>query len=311
MIIEEKRQSKIQDILHACAEQSSLIHRIIIEVEPSFERSRLKALLKSDKWPKAVNPNLIIDNSSYKDKLERGEALLDTFFVENNLTNKKFLDFGCGEGYAAKAASQRAELSVGYDIDDTGWYVFDETNTFKLTNDWQSVINNGPYDVVFIYDVLDHLVDQDPIDILKDVHSILTPNGRVHVRCHPWCSRSGNHIYRELNKAFVHMFFTEEELREMGYNPLPLKKILHPLVTYEDWFQKSGFKKIVDEKPIRQEVEDFFSKEPLLCSIIKNQWKESFEERLSSGKVFPSFQMELNFVDYFLQKTNHSSGKTS
>lgn len=300
MICEEKKQARIKDLLAACSEQPDLIHRIIIEVEPGFERSKLKALLKSDKWPMAVNPNLIVNNSSYDDKLERGESILDTF-VENGLINKKFLDFGCGEGHVAKAASARASYSVGYDIDETGWEAFHETDRFMLTNDWQAVINKGPYDVVFLYDVLDHIESEDPIDILKMINSVMVPNGKVHVRCHPWCSRTSSHVYRTINKAFIHMFFSEEELREMGCDPLPSRKIIHPLVTYDDWFQKGGFNKI-DEKTLRQDVEPFFMKEELLSNIIKNHYKDSFEERYASGREFPKYQLEQQMLDFQLEK---------
>lgn len=301
MIVEVKKQHQIKDLLSACAEQSDLIHRIIIEVEPSFERSKLKALLKSDRWPLAVNPHLIVNNDSYDDKLSRGETILDTF-VENGLVNKKFLDFGCGEGHVAKAGSERATFSVGYDIDDSGWEAFHESDRFMLTNDWQAVINKGPYDVVFLYDVLDHIDSEDPIDVLKMIYDVLVPKGRIYVRCHPWCSRTSTHVYRNLNKAFVHMFFNEEELREMGCEPLPIRKILHPIVTYDDWFQKSGFKK-VDEKVLRQDVEPFFLKEELLSSLVKKHYKDSFEERYASGREFPKFQVEQNFLDFTLEKS--------
>ena len=300
MIVEEKKAHRIKDLLSACSEQSDLIQRIIIEVEPGFERSKLKALLKSDKWPLAVNPNLIVNNDSYQDKLERGESILDAF-IENGLINKRFLDFGCGEGHTAKAASERASFAIGYDIDETGWHEFYDTDRFMLTNDWQAVANKGPYDAVFLYDVLDHIVEEDPIDILKNIHSVMAPKGRVYVRCHPWCSRTGTHVYRSLNKAFVHMFFSDEELGAMGCTPLPAKKILHPILTYDDWFQKGGFKKI-DEKTIRQDVEPFFEKEELIAKIIKEHWKESFEERLASGRVFPKFQLEQQFLDFVLEK---------
>ena len=298
MIVDEKHSYKIKDLLSACMEQPDKIHRIIVEVEADFERSKLKALLKSNRWPLAVNPHLIV-SPKHEDKLERGESLLDTF-VENGLIGKRFLDFGCGEGHVAKVASDRAEFAVGYDIDETGWEVFHETERFMLTNDWQAVVNKGPYDVIFVYDVLDHIVDEDPIELLQDARSVLAPGGKVFIRCHPWCSRTGSHNYRTLNKAWIHLFFSEEELREMGCDPLPVKKILHPMLTYEDWFSKSGFK-TVSENTCRQSVEPFFEQEELLCKIIKDHWKDSIEERLRSGKVFPRFQLEQNTLDFILE----------
>jgi 2-polyprenyl-3-methyl-5-hydroxy-6-metoxy-1,4-benzoquinol methylase len=303
MIVEEKKQHRMKDLLSAALEQSDKINRIIFEVEPDFERSKLRALLRSDKWPEAVNPNVIIDRSSSEDMFSRAENILDLMDVmlASNLSNKKFLDFGCGQGHIARAAADRSTYSVGYDIDEEGWEHFEETPRFMLTNDLQVVKSKGPYDAILLYDVLDHIVEEDPIDILKFLNGVLTPTGRIYVRCHPWCSKSGTHVYHQINKAWIHMFFSDEEIVEMGGKPIPTLKITHPIATYANWFEKGGFKRH-SENIKREQVESFFTSEDILIKTVKEHWKNSIEERLASGKEYPKFQLEQTFLDFVLVK---------
>ena len=274
MIVEEKKKERMKDLLTACLEQPDKIHRIIIETESDFERSKLRALLRGTKWPFAVHPNLLIANND-QDKLERADSILD-WMMGNNLQDKKFLDFGCGEGHVAYQASQRAKLSIGYDINETGWERFKGTDRFLLTSEFQEAHRHGPYDVILLYDVLDHIMTEEPQDVLKDLRSVLKDDGKVYVRCHPWCSRHGTHAYKSLNKAYIHFFFTPEELEKMGVSSLPTRKIIHPITTYDDWFQKAGLKKIDSESNVmRETIEPFFQQEDILCKLIKDHWKES------------------------------------
>lgn len=301
MIVEEKNPERLKDLLAAAQDQTDLIRRIIIETEPEFQRSKLKALLFSKQWPHAVDPNLLV-SSEEEDRFDRAEAILD-WVLGSNLQDKKFLDFGCGEGHVAYRASLRSKLSVGYDLNESGWEKFKATDRFFLTSDFQEIHRHGPYDVILLFDVLDHIVTEDPKDVLKDLHGILKDNGKVHVRCHPWCSRSGAHAYNSLNKAYLHFFFTPEELEKMGVKSDPIRKIIHPITTYDDWFLKSGFKKLDSESNVmRQSVEPFFEQEPILAKLIKDHWKDSYEERLSSGKVFPKHQLEQTMLDFVLVK---------
>lgn len=304
MIVEEKRQDKIQDLLSACIEQHEKISRIIVETTPDFEKSKLRALVRSDKWPVAVHPGLLIDNENEDDKFGRAESILEQT-ISTNLAGRKFLDFGCGEGHVAKKASeQQVEMSIGYDIDETGWHRFHSNDRFLLTNDFQEVRRYGPYDAILLWDVLDHIMEpEDPHEVLESLNGILSDSGRVYVRCHPWCSKHGTHAYKDLNKAYVHYFFSEEELASMGVRTLPTRKIIHPITTYDDWFRKSGFKKIEAEAHVvRDSVEPLFQTEDILCSVIKGHWKDSYEERLSSGRTFPSHQLEICFLDFILVK---------
>ncbi|NJL34796.1 MAG: hypothetical protein HC893_14275 [Chloroflexaceae bacterium] len=100
----------------------------------------LKSLLASDAWPKAVDPNLICDQESETDKISRAEGILE-LLVEKDLKDRKFLDFGCGEGHVAyKALVQEPTISVGYDIKASShWSNFGSNNKLLFTDNYDVV----------------------------------------------------------------------------------------------------------------------------------------------------------------------------
>jgi hypothetical protein len=64
----------------------------------------LEPLLKSDQWPQAVNEYLICDLNSEDDKDARAQGIIAAM-IDPDLTGKKFLDFGCGEGHVVNERS--------------------------------------------------------------------------------------------------------------------------------------------------------------------------------------------------------------
>lgn len=252
----------------------------------------LKKALFSDKWPEAVNPNLLCDPSDEMRKIERGRGVIE-LFVEDDLQGVKILDFGCGEGHSALAAAQaKAQLAVGYDIvASTSWLNHQETNLL-LTDKIDKVQENGPYNIILLFDVLDHLQNDLPVDVLKLAKSLLAPNGKIFVHCHPYISRHATHLYHDLNKAFVHLVFTEDELRSIVPNSKHEQAnigVTYPLKTYHDYFVKAGLKE-VNKRETVQKVEPFFKIPKIAERIMRNTGHTSF----------PEFQMSLQFVDYTL-----------
>ena len=263
----------------------------VAETDSEFEI--LKNLLNSNQWPEAVLEFQIADENSEEDKTDRAEGIVD-ILVEESLENKKFLDFGCGEGHAAKYASEEASVSVGYDIKKQGNLSWEKDENFLLTTEFDKVSDKGPFDIVLIYDVLDHA--EDPLDVLNKVRSVLSPQGKVYLRCHPWSGRHGGHCYRKLNKAFVHLVFSEEELKSLGCDVEFNNKVLFPLGFYNDLIKKSLFENQKQDIE-QQEVESFFKDNDLIKSrilnvFIRDEWKNDC----------PQFQMGQCFVDYVLRK---------
>ncbi len=234
------------------------------------ELNQLKGLLESPEWVEAADPKLICDETKLEDKKLRIEGIMD-FMIDDSLEGKKFLDFGCGEGLGLDEAIKRgAKLSVGYDIVDH-WHKNFSGKSWA-TGDWHEVIDHGPYDYVFIYDVLDHIIgsNSNPVSVLQSISRVCHPDTIVRVRCHPWCSRSGTHAYRSLNKAFIHLVFTDVELVRMGVvGSYPTEKIIHPHLTYKNWFEDGKFE-IIKEEPISEDFSKFFSENPLISERIKN-----------------------------------------
>lgn len=253
----------------------------------------VKELVNSEMWPEAVLEFQIADEDSEEDKSDRAEGIVD-ILIEEDLEGKKFLDFGCGEGHAPKYASEEASLSVGYDLVQTGKLNWESSDEYFLTTDFDKVQEKGPFDVVLIYDVLDHA--EDPVDALNKVASVLKEGGKVYLRCHPWCGRHGSHLYRKINKAFVHLVLNEEELKELGCELEYNKEIIYPLRDYGNIIDNSNLKSIKNEIE-EQSVEEFFKENDFVRNRLLAVWdKDNWEESC------PEFQMKQCFLDYVLEK---------
>jgi SAM-dependent methyltransferase len=197
---------------------------------------------------------------------------------------------------AKYASTQETKISVGYDViksENSNFTWEEKQENFLLSTDLEKIKAEGPYDVVLIYDVLDHA--QDPTQILKDAKSLLAENGEIYLRCHPWCGRHGGHLYRQINKAFVHLVFTENELERMGYKLEFINKVFYPIGTYNNIIKDAGFSK-KDPEIDHQSIEEFFSKN----EIIKNRILRNFKSKKWEKKE-PEFQLEQCFLDYKLK----------
>lgn len=264
----------------------------------NLEFDKLKNILNSNEWPEAVLDFQIVDQNSEEEKMDRAEGIID-ILVDEELENKKFLDIGCGEGHMAKYAStQKTTISVGYDViksekSKLSWET--EENNLLLTTNFEKVKEKAPYDIITIYDVLDHA--DDPKEVLEKAKNVLADNGKIYLRCHPWCGRHGGHYYRQINKAFVHLVFTEAELEQMNYK-LEEKnnKILFPILQYNQIINNASLKKIKEEVE-KQELEDFFQQNELVKNRIINYYKQN-----NFNDNFPKFQTEMCFLDFVLGK---------
>lgn len=300
MIISDTDRDRIKFLLQSALDQLDTVEKINFEVRDNFNLSNYLELLVRDKrWEPAVDPFLIADPNSEIDKKSRASGIIHTIISEPITENVNFLDFGCGEGHVVLAA-EKAKKAVGYDIA-AAWNESSISINQILTTKWEDVKANGPYDIVLIYDVLDHVKDEDTaIECLKSVHEVLKPNGKIFLRCHPWCSRHGTHLYHQINKAFIHLCLDEALLDKMGYKGIHTIKIIHPLNTYARWISASRFK-IFSHNVIREVVESFFT-ESVVANLIKRNWRESDDKELSSGNRFPEYQCQQQFVDYILIK---------
>jgi 2-polyprenyl-3-methyl-5-hydroxy-6-metoxy-1,4-benzoquinol methylase len=209
----------------------------------TFERNYLDKL-NNPEWPAAVDLKMICDLESEEEKNIRAASIFSIFLAskihkgDRPASEKRVLDFGCGEGHVVKQISSVAK-AIGYDITAQNWDKWHDRQA--LTTSFGEVVLRGPYDLILIYDVLDHAEGITPVDILKQAKSVLSPGGQIIVRCHPWCGRHGNHLWK-LNKAFAHVVFSEEELAKIGHKGMHTIKVTHPEETYSRWFSEAGLR---------------------------------------------------------------------
>lgn len=269
----------------------TLSNHLLLKGMPGINRyeiglQKIKSLLNSDEWPEAVPSNML--PRTEEDKQVRAETVLDILVTEF-LDGLRFLDVGCGEGHMVAAAAHRgAQIAVGYDA--VKQWKFNNTSTAIWTTELKQLGKYAPYDVILAYDVLDHIQEEDPVKLLHELKHILAPKGRFYLRCHPWVSRHGGHLYTKLNKAYAHMIFDEVEfLRLFGFTPDPTLRLENPVETYREWFRRSGF--IIKSETIsRKEIEPLFQSLP-----------PALKERVDKMTAKPS---DVEYVDYVLEKEN-------
>jgi len=235
-------------------------------------------------WPPAIPPSLVCDSQSDIAKLERAEGIIETFFT-NEDSKLKILDFGCGEGHVTFNLLKNNKNNVyGYDIKKYNNYYWNTYEEF-ITDNINLIKQKAPYDIIFLYDVVDHM--EDCLNTFKIIKDVLAKDGKIIMRCHPWCSRHGGHLFQKNNKAFIHLFLDSDP-------EIFIKKTIFPLATYRDMIKNLNLE-IVSESVEKQNVEEYFQQEKLK-KIILQKWNRKENEE------FPVFQLEQNFIDYVLKK---------
>ena len=210
-------------------------------------------LILNEEWPQAVPHEIICQPDNENSKLERGEGIVE-LMIGKNIQKKTFLDFGCGEGHVVKAASRLASKAIGYDITQQGSLPWEQSPNL-LTTDFKQIKSHAPFDIILLYDVMDHVQNKTVPQIVGQIKELCNRQTKVFIRFHPWCSRHGGHCYQKINKAFVHLFLTDSELKSLGLEPFEGQKITEPMKTYQS--QWSDFE-IIHQHTLKSNIEDFF-----------------------------------------------------
>jgi 2-polyprenyl-3-methyl-5-hydroxy-6-metoxy-1,4-benzoquinol methylase len=245
--------------------------------------SKMLSYVDDPKWPIAVLPAHFCDSQS--DQVARARGIIENVF-EKKIKGLDFLDFGCGSGLVSQQAiNYDTKSSVGYDIvGSDSWSTF----SHLVTDQWNQV-SNKKFDVILICDVVDHS-EQPMGEILQMASSVLRQNGHIYLRCHPWSSKHGTHVYKQLNRSFVHIMLNERESNILGLRHLPTWKLINPRETYVEIIQKSNLN-IEYEHIVEEGVDDCFLREPFL-SKFKIHWGErSIRENI-----------RIHYIDYILTK---------
>ena len=268
------------------SEMGSLTHQLEKLGLPKIDtyEMRFRSICKKleEGWPVAVDPDFL-----NIDPQVRAESIVDMIIMDH-LEGVNFLDFACDTGHIVNEVKDRhAKKSVGFSYQQE--WEFSNSDNMIFTCNFDEVKSHAPYDVVLMYDILDHV--DNPEEVLESVASVLSPKGRIYVRCHPWCSKHGGHLHSQINNAYLHLILDDTELTRLGgYECKKTTKIYNPIQTYRSWFERVGLE-IQQELPIEDEPDSFFLQEPMLLDRLQRHWKDDH--------IKP--YIAIDFVDYVLE----------
>lgn len=167
---------------------------------------------------------------------------------------RPILDYGCGEGFIVRALNLMGRSCVGFDKRRSDEWLKLRIRAFDAIED---VKNYSPFNMVFLYDVLDHMPVVEMIRSLSEIKSILADKSQVFLRVHPFTSRNGAHFL--LDRAFIHLMLSTDEIDRLRIERQDVAMIVDPFHFYDELFGLLGFtivKKIVHQTS----VEDFISR---------------------------------------------------
>lgn len=133
-----------------------------------------------------------------------------------NISGKTVLDLGCNDGAISFEYLQKgAARVIGIDIDERAIqraqsrYHEERMSFVKNTVD-QIPIDDQSVDVVISYDVFEHI--SQPKIILKELHRILAPNGKVLIGTQGWFHPFAPHLWSVMPVPWAHVLFSEKNL---------------------------------------------------------------------------------------------------
>lgn len=251
-----------------------------------------KFVYENPSWSEAVPSDLICDENSYEDKMDRAHGIRDVFYPNFSFENKKILDFGTGYGHLVQSIVEKnPAFVVGYDI--LNDFQVGSTDKSLLTTSWDEVVNNGPYDLIYLYDVIDHVENEQPHEILIRAKSILKEDGVIRMRAHPFISKHGGHTYTKVNRGYAHLILTKEELSVLGHNfkNYPTIFVTTPVKTYNEFINKAGLRN-ADQKTITEPADSWY-----LTGSAANRIRVNLK---INNLLIP--QMAMQFLDFTLTK---------
>lgn len=246
--------------------------------------SSLRQILKTDVWPNSI------DKNTYDEK----ENLVNFISSVVNLENLDVLFLG-QEAYLFNeiVKEKKTNKSISYfETNKSSIYEKeDKDECFTLLTDkFDEIIKEGPYDVIICYDFLEHS-SQPPEKILNILKNLRKNNGPIYLRTHPYCSRFHDHNYMHLNKAYTHLIFNESEKLKLGC--LSGMKTCEDLLTETDYFKLfyNLELEIKERKVVEHLPEGFFFEQKIIMERMKS--------KLNIEILTPE-EIGIEFIDYVL-----------
>lgn len=257
-------------------------------------KDNIDNLILSDLWPNEVAPSLVVRNE--QQIAIRAKSIAHSYGL-HKMNGKKFLDFGCGNGAVVIEACKMGLFAFGYDhvkqwSDDVvlSQDLAHRVGNFNFSIDKDYILSNGPYDIISLYDVIDHIMTHDEaVEAISFVRGCATSDTVINVRCHPWTSRHGGHLYETINRAYAHVLLSEEEYQK--HAAVKVRKITRPISEYAKIFEEAGLS-VVSSDLSYIPMEEMFLSEHLV---------KMFNTKLSGDANWQSHVLPVSFIDYKLK----------
>jgi len=143
----------------------------------------------------------------FKSKLEQRMAVIQPYFP-NDITSKKLLDVGCGEGYALSFFREHGWKVKGFDFSSAGVQsknpscldALETGDVFELL--LTEIAKGNTYEVVWLQNVLEHVID--PLGLLHSLRKLISPEGIAVVTVPNDCSITQQALLsnQHIDKAF-------------------------------------------------------------------------------------------------------------
>jgi 2-polyprenyl-3-methyl-5-hydroxy-6-metoxy-1,4-benzoquinol methylase len=289
----EKNLEQLKTIISGdfCITEKVIRKQVEIQEQISIPEAELGPIpdYTDDDWPKAIDSDFIVGQGEIEKQFRATQIVESIEFVTKDLS---VLDFGCGEGHVAHEISQTANKVVGFDKERyESWDAKIADNLFFIT-DHNIIKSHAPYDLIILYDVIDHMLGDHALT-LKRLGQLLNDDGKIFIRAHPWTSRHGSHLYEKINKAYLHLIVTPDEVSDIPWGEVEYThKIVRPMGAYESWFKHANLE-IISKDVQHGAIEEFFDE--LLDRIIKITWNGKID-RETAKKI-----MSIEFIDYVLE----------
>lgn len=236
-------------------------------------------------------PKKTIDYSAYDSW--RSESLSKSWnaFTNVDLSNKKILDFGCGDGQLTFfLASKGVSQITGVDISESA---INNANKklnsydppmgveidFKIGTTEKLPFEDNSFDMIVAFDCMEHVME--PGAILKDWFRVLKPGGRCLVEWYPYKGPWGPHMEALIPIPWAHVIFGEKAIFRAAEQIYDLPEFI----------------------PRHWDLDENGKKKP-------NKWKKwsSFEEQNYINKLDVSeFKKLCNHVGFKIERLEHHS----
>lgn len=268
-------REQIKQYIKACEHMIKFFTKLIDSNNPN-----LKMLSKDDKLKELTELRYEIKNETWPEaedlKMPKIQKTLKMMgeLISVPVKNKTILEFGCCDSNLSSIIKNKFEAKQVVFFDN---FLCHEINKSLLdqnviyTDMFRIVQQAAPYDIIIMNDVIDHL--EKPVYWLKQVAETLNKNsGRLFVRCHPYTGRNGTHLSEQINKAFLHLIFNDDELATLGVSNKYTRKITDGLETYKRFFEEANLK-VLNHKIYTKSMELIMLKNPVILNRIKIKTK--------------------------------------